>query len=302
MFVPVERLPVIALIVLTLIWGYSWIVLKIALRYAGPFDFAALRTLLGALCLLPVLPFTQHPFRPRRLMELFKLGLVQTGAFVALSVWAVAEGAVGRAAVLVFAMPFWTIVFAWVFLDERLRAPQWLAAGLAATGLILILQPWQLSDSVLSKWLAVGAGVAWAASAIMVKRLQGRDPMDLLSLTAWQMLLGSLSLIVIAWFVPSPPVTWSLTFVAALTFNAIATNAIGWLLWIYVLHHLPAGAASMSMLAIPVIAILASWLQLGERPPAIELTGMLLIGIALLLLSLDALNQHREMTPPVGLE
>ena len=36
---------VLALIVLSLIWGYNWVVMKEALWYAGPFEFAALRTL-----------------------------------------------------------------------------------------------------------------------------------------------------------------------------------------------------------------------------------------------------------------
>lgn len=298
----IGRLPLFTLLALWLIWGYSWIVLKIALRYSPAFDFAALRTLLGALCLLAVLPFTRHPLRPRRLRGLFLLGLVQTSAFVGLSMWALVEGGAGRTAVLVFTMPFWTVLLAWAVLDERLRAMQWPAVVLAAAGLLLVLQPWSLGGSVLSKSLALAAGAVWAASAIMVKRFQAIDPMDLLSLTAWQMLLGSVPLALIAWGIPSPPIDWSPTFILALAFNAVATTAIGWLLWLYVLHHLPAGAAGMSMLAIPVIALLASWLQLGERPAPVEWVGMLLIGIALLLLALHALRQHRELTPPVAPE
>jgi len=298
----VGRLPLFALLALWLIWGYSWIVLKIALRYSAPFDFAALRTFLGALCLLAVLPFTGHPLRPRRLGGLFVLGLVQTSAYMGLSMWALVEGGAGRTAVLVFTMPFWTVLLAWALLDERLRAMQWAAVLLAATGLLLVLQPWSLAGSVLSKSLAIGAGAVWAASAIMVKRFQATDPMDLLSLTAWQMLLGTVPLALIAWGMPSPPIDWSMIFILALAFNAVATTAVGWLLWLYVLHRLPAGAAGMSMLAIPVIAILASWLQLGERPVLVEWVGMLLIGIALLLLSLHALGQHRELAPPVAPE
>lgn len=298
----VGRLPLFTLLALWLIWGYSWIVLKIALRYSPPFDFAALRTLLGALCLLAVLPFTRHPLRPRRLRGLFLLGLVQTSAYVGLSMWALVEGGAGRTAVLVFTMPFWTVLLAWAVLDERLRAMQWPAVVLAAAGLLLVLQPWSLGGSALSKSLALASGAVWAASAIMVKRFQATDPMDLLSLTAWQMLLGSVPLALFAWGIPSPPIDWSVTFILALAFNAVATTAIGWLLWLYVLHHLPAGAAGMSMLAIPVIALLASWLQLGERPAPVEWAGMLLIGVALLLLSLHALRQHRELTPPVAPE
>jgi len=43
---------VAALILLALIWGYNWVVMKIALRDCGPFTFAALRSMLGALALI----------------------------------------------------------------------------------------------------------------------------------------------------------------------------------------------------------------------------------------------------------
>ncbi|MES2546403.1 MAG: EamA family transporter, partial [Pseudomonadota bacterium] len=50
-----------ALMVLTIIWGYNWVVMKSALQYAGPFQFAALRTFLGAIVLFVVIYFTKRP-------------------------------------------------------------------------------------------------------------------------------------------------------------------------------------------------------------------------------------------------
>ena len=49
----------IALFLLTLIWGYNWVVMKTAVQYASPFQFAALRTFLGAIMLFLVMFFTQ---------------------------------------------------------------------------------------------------------------------------------------------------------------------------------------------------------------------------------------------------
>ena len=45
----------IALFILSLLWGYNWVVMKYALAYAGPFQFGALRTFGGALCLIVLL-------------------------------------------------------------------------------------------------------------------------------------------------------------------------------------------------------------------------------------------------------
>lgn len=281
-----ERLPLLALIALSIIWGYSWIVMKVALRHAGVFDFSLLRVALGGLCLFIVLLFSGRPVLPPRgrWREIFALGMVQTGAYIALSMWALKEGAVGRTAVLIFTMPFWTLVLARLFLHERLRRTQWLAVVLSAVGLAIIIQPRNLSGSLAGKLLAIAASIDWAVSSVMVKRLQARGRMELMCLNAWQFLFGALPLLVIAALVPAPPIDWSKEFILALAFSGIATTAMGWWLWLYILKHLPAGIASLCTLTIPVIALLSSSMQLGERPQPDEMIGMALIGLALLML------------------
>jgi drug/metabolite transporter (DMT)-like permease len=112
--------------------------------------------------------------------------------------------------------------------------------------------------------------------------LRRRHEVDLLSLTAWQLLLGSIPLVIIAAATWSPPV-WSGTFIAGLAFTVLAGNCLAWILWLYILSALPAGTAGLGMLLTPVIGIIASWIQLGERPGGFEGAGMLLIACALLL-------------------
>ncbi len=296
-------MPLLALGVLSLCWGYSWILNKLALLDAGPFTFSAYRTLIAAACLLALLPLSGRALRPRRIGELLGLGLVQTTTFVGLSMWALVEGGVGRTAILVFTMPFWTLLLAWPLLSERVRGLQWLAVGLAACGLLAILQPWHLAGSVGSKLMAVGAGAAWATSSIMVKRIQRAHAIDLLSLTAWQMLFGALPLLAIAHLAGEPAAVWSARFILVLLLTAVVSTALCWLIWIYLLKHLTAGVAGMGMLTIPIIAILSASAQLGERPRADELVGMSLIAAALVVLSYRAIRRHREeIAGPMGQE
>ncbi len=56
-----------ALIVLALLWGYNWVVMKHALEFAGAFQFAAMRTFYGALCLFALLLIMRKPLKPREL-------------------------------------------------------------------------------------------------------------------------------------------------------------------------------------------------------------------------------------------
>jgi drug/metabolite transporter (DMT)-like permease len=276
------RLPLAALLLLALIWGYNWVVMKIGLRYVQPFTFSALRTFFGAVSLFILLPLLRRPLRPKALGPTALLGVLQTTGFVGLLTWALVGGGAGKTAILTYTMPFWLLLMAWVVLGERLKGFQWVAVGLALCGLILVLTPWRLHGG-LSDLLAVGGALFWAASAVYAKVLRKRHEVDLLSLTAWQMLLGSIPLIIIAAAAWSSPPQWTGTFVFALIFNVLFGNALAWILWLYILNSFSAGTAGLAMLLTPVIGITSAWIQLGERPSGIEGAGMIAIVGALLL-------------------
>jgi drug/metabolite transporter (DMT)-like permease len=189
----------------------------------------------------------------------------------------------GKTSVLVFTMPFWMIVFARFIIHERMRGAQWLAVGLAFAGLLLIVAPWNLT-SLTGSLLAVAAGAVWALAAVLSKRFPtpGADP---LLFTAWQLLFGFVPLALLAIVHTHEPIRWNGEFVLAFAFSTIFATAMGWWLWTYVLARTPAGIAGLNSLGIPVVAVIASAIQLGERPPAPELVGMASILAALALLA-----------------
>ena len=269
-----------ALVLLALIWGYTWPLMKSMLTYADPFVYAAMRTFIAGLVLIAVLPLFRRPVRPKAVGLTALLGVLQTAGFLGLMTWALQGEGAGKTAILTYTMPFWLLLMAWVFLGERLKGFQWVAVVVALAGLILVLSPWELKGGW-SSLMAVGGALSWALSAIVAKLLRKRHEVDLLSLTAWQLFLGSLPLVVVAAATWSPPV-WSGMFIYGLAFTVLAGNCLAWILWLYLLSALPAGTAGLGMLLTPVIGITASWIQLGERPGGIEGAGMLLIVFALL--------------------
>ncbi len=271
---------------LTLIWSYSWIVMKSVTPYMGAFDFAAARSLLGALLLFVVLRVRGRGMKPPPFWPTLTIGLLQTGGMTGFSQWALVSGGAGKVAILTYTMPFWVILLAALFLNERMRRMQYLAIVIAAAGLILVLQPWRMSGSWQSPLLAILSGVSWGASAVLAKRVYARYPsVDLLSLTTWQMAAGALVLCVVALLVPQQPVVWHPYVFMALTYNAVLATALGWVLWLYVLKNLPAGVAGLCTLAVPVCGVLLSWWLLGENPGAVEGSGITLIVLALVVLS-----------------
>lgn len=292
-----QPIALVAFFVLTLLWGTNWIVVKIGLQYVGPFDFAALRGACGVMGLFLALILLRRPLRPQAVPGTILLGLLQNTVFLALTNLAMVTGGAGKTAVLVFTMPFWTILFAWPLLGEKLRIWQGIAVFLAFVGLVLILEPWSLKATLVSSILATLGGISWAASVIVAKKLRARHEVQLLSLTAWQMLFGVIPLLVIAYAVPSRPIEWTGNFIFALAYSGIFATVIGWLLWLYVLNHLPAGTASLNALAIPVVAVLGAWTILGEKPDLLECAGMLIIAVALFMLSLPKLKKREPLTP-----
>jgi drug/metabolite transporter (DMT)-like permease len=177
---------------------------------------------------------------------------------------------------------------------------QWLAIALAAAGLLSIIQPWHRYGSIESSLFALGAGITWAVGAILVKQLQAREPMDLLSMTAWQMVFGSIPLIAISWSLPEDPIVWSGRFIGVLAFVSIVITAFGWMLWMYALDNLEAGTASLATLAAPPIAMISSAMIFDESPNTFEIAGMCLIGAALLVLSLNAIRAAKVIAEMTG--
>ena len=296
------RKAVTVMVLLVILWGYSWITSKIGLDYASPMDVVGLRLELGILTLFIGLIWTGRSLKPQHWQALLMIGLIQTGAFLLLNTWALSEGGPGKTSVLVFTMPFWVLVFAWPMLQERIQGLQWFAVALAVLGLLFVLEPWQMHTSMFSKILAVIAGMCWAIGVVYAKRLHNRAKVEPLAFTFWQMIIGLVPVIGCQFMFERPPIVWSNTFVAVTMFNGVVATGIGWLAWLYVLHRLPAGTTSLSSLGIPVIAIISSWIQLGEQPGRSELIGMLLIGAALALLSYLSIRRHEEPEPMTGQE
>jgi drug/metabolite transporter (DMT)-like permease len=292
---------IISLIVLAVIWGYNWVVMKKVLAYCGPFDFAALRTLGGALCLFAALLWMKKPLKPVAFKATLLLGLLQTTAFTALVMWSLVGGGAGKTAVFSYTMPFWLLILAWPLLGERIHGAQWLAVTMSFGGLFFILEPWRASSSFKSSVIAIIAAMAWAAAVIVAKKLRNRVEVDLLSLTTWQALLGGAVLVMLTIFIGEKPIELSGYFWFAIIYNSVFTMALGWWLWLYVLQHLPAGTSGLGSLAVPVVGVLAAWLELGEKPNTLEIAGMLCIVAALGLLSYVGIREHKP-GPEIGQE
>jgi drug/metabolite transporter (DMT)-like permease len=289
---------VAALVLIALIWGYNWVVMKRVLAYVAPFPFLAARLLIAAVILFGLLIALQRPIRMGHTPQVVAIGLIHTAATFALMMFALMSGAAGKSAVLSFGMPFFVMLLAWPILGERPRRVHWLAIAVAMCGLGLLFNP--IARPGLAEVLAVASGITWAAGIVITRRLQLRYRVDTLALSAWQMLVGGVAMFMLGVSFPGQPWTWTPYVVFAVGFNAIVVSALSWVLWFWVLARLASGIASLATLATPLIGVLAGALELGERPSTIEWAGMGIIFAALTIVALIALRGQRRPLDSAG--
>ena len=235
-------LPVVALALLALIWGYNWVAMKIGVKYSDPFTFAALRNFLGALAVLALVAVRRGSLWPKPFWLTALFGIFQT-SLSGLPIWALYLGSAGKTSVLNYTMPFWLLLIAWPVLGERIRGAQWVTVVLSLAGLILVLTPWRM-HGLAAGLLAVAGGLSWAVASVLFKIIRKRHDVEILTFTAWQGLFGSVPLIIAAFATATRGPTWSSSFIAVLVFNFLVASAFAWLLWLYVLHCLPGWPAS----------------------------------------------------------
>jgi drug/metabolite transporter (DMT)-like permease len=291
----IDQTAIVGLIALSAIWGYNWVVMKECLRYSGALDFAALRTSMGAVGLFALLLWKRKPLRPKEIRWTILLGLLSTTGCIGFVTVALVAGGVGKTAILVYTMPFYALIMARPLLGEYIRGLQWVAVILAFAGLMTILEPWKLQNTTVSTLLALLSGISWAGSAIVMKIMRKKTDIDLVSLSAWQMLFGSIPLVILALTIPQRPIEWSLYFTGGVIYTSVIGQSFTLLLWFYILNKLSVGMASMGTLATPVIGVICASIQLGERPTVPEGAGMFLILSALALLSYNGIRQHYRL-------
>lgn len=286
----------VGIVVLSLLWGYTWVLAKQALDFAPPLTMTFMRVFGGALALFVALRLMRQSMALPVARDVLLISLCQVVCFMLLQTLSLNYGAAGKTAVLVYTMPIWTLFLAWPLLGERVRGGQWFAVCGILIGLFFIIEPWHLQSDWLSNTLAIGAAICWAMGTVLVKKLRRHTRVSLLALTAWSNLIGCIPLGVIATIANEPPVNWAPEFFVILMVLSFISTAFCWWLWTSILDRVPAWEASLLVLGTPVIAIICSRLVLNEAFSSFEIAGILLIGVGLLLLSIVSWLRERRLS------
>ncbi|HEX6690870.1 MAG TPA: DMT family transporter [Burkholderiales bacterium] len=265
---------------LTLVWGFNWTAMKVALSGVPPWTFRTLCLGLGAAFLFLALKAAGHSLAVprgqwRRLAVLSFFNFTCWNVLIAFGVMMIPSG---RAAILAYTMPVWAVPLSIWLLGERLTRQKLLGLLLGMSGLALLLGDLFANLGTL---LVLGAAISWAIGAV----LQKRYPMSMQAgpYTAWSMLVGGLPIFACAFLLEDPaalrnPGLWPALGVA---YNVLIAFAFAQWAWIKIATQVPVAVFSISMLIIPVVGVVSGMLFLGERPGWTEYLALVLIVCAL---------------------
>jgi drug/metabolite transporter (DMT)-like permease len=259
----------VGLVLLTLLWGVNWPIMKFSLRELSPVYFRAATMSGGALLLAAFYTARGFDLRlPRAAwLPLVWLALPNIFGWHLFSILGVQELASGRAAILGFTMPVWTTLLAILFFGERLtgRIAFSAACALAAVALLLAHELTALTGRPLGiLWMQVAA-VSWALGTNLLRRSTLQLPTPVI--TAWMMLLSSAGFWVVAPFVePWPAWQFSPLMWAALAWGVVINYAVTQIIWFGLARKLPPTASAYSIMAVPIVGIVSAVALVGEMP------------------------------------
>ncbi|MEZ5662702.1 MAG: DMT family transporter [Burkholderiaceae bacterium] len=281
----ISRRQLWALLALTLMWGVNWPMMKLSLQQLTPLYFRASTMMLGALWLFAYVSAKGERMMPagREWWAIVWLGLPNILGWHTLSIFGVQELASGRAAILGFTMPIFTVLLGAAFFGERITPRVRLAVvcALLAVALLLWHELQRLSGRPAGIAWMLGAAVSWALGTLAFRR--AHLTLSPLVVTVWMLLLGSLAVWVLAIGLEQlpRPGQFTLPMWLSLAYGAFVNYGVAQLIWFGMARDLPPATSAMSVMAIPLVGTLSATFIVGEVPHWQDWLAMVFVSVAI---------------------
>ena len=286
-------------LILCLIWGTTWIFIKVGLEDLPPIAFASSRFLLAVVILFFIIRIQKIPLpktaKEWRLIAL--TGVLQFSINYSMVFWSEQYITSGLAAVLQATITVFGLILAWYFLpNERVTKLKVFAVGLGIVGVAVIfidqLKVQNLMAFLGSVGIVIGAYAA-AQASILVKAKGGA--FHPAALVFCQMACGLPAIIVYSLIAEGNPINfhWTLRAVGCVLYLTIAGTIAAFWLYYWLLGKIESTKAMMISLVTPLIAVVIGAITLGETlPPQTGLGGLLIIA------SIGLIVFRRKRTEP----
>ena len=256
------------LIIVWFCWGFSYPATKITLRGFDVWTSRLIIMAAGGFLLLCLAKLNKEQIQVRRddwwdliLASIFNMTIFQLGMTLGVHFFSA-----GRTVVIVYTMPLWAMLFAWILLKEIPSRRQLYGLGLGLFGLFFLMgQDFKdLPHAYLGATCTLVGAVSFGLGTVWMKRKKWRNNPTVIA--GWQLVLGSLPVIPF-WFFLGEETNWNeLTpdIWTSFLFLILIANVLAYFAWFRVLSIFPASISGLGTLAVPIVGLLASYLILNE--------------------------------------
>ncbi len=276
---------------LGLIWGSSFLWIKIALREIGPFTLVAIRLLIGMAGLAVIVYFRKptFPIKRRTWIQLAILGVFSIAIPFVLITWSelVIDSAV--TAILNGTVPLFTLILAHFFLeDERITIQRLIGLFVGFIGIVILVSRelglGGFTSGLMGQVAVLIAAISYAGSSVFARRnlkqtsilVQAFVPIIVADLVVWTMV----PLMEPSFIIPKEPLTW-----LALLWLGLLGTCVAYLLWYSLLHYVGPTRTTLVTYVLPVVGVALGVIFLDEL-----LDFRLLLGVALVVSGIAVVN------------
>ncbi|MEK9500636.1 EamA family transporter [Gemmatimonadota bacterium DH-20] len=271
------------LVLLAIIWGVNFPLIKWALDTVPPLAFNALRFPLAALSLFLLVRILRGPLIIARadIPRVIALGLLGHLVYQALFILAVDRTSAGNASLVLATSPAWTVLLSLATKQETADGGVLLGVGATIVGMGLVVaggagaafDASRLSGDL----LMLAASVAWAGYTVGSRPLVQRY--GSLPVTGWTLWVGTIGVMAIG--LPSlarePVAEYSPAIWAVAGYAGVLSISVAYALWNRSVRRIGNSRTAVYSNLVPVVALIAAWVALGERPTLLQVLGAAVI-------------------------
>ncbi|MFM8742622.1 MAG: DMT family transporter [Cytophagales bacterium] len=261
----------LALAAVCIIWGTTYLGLRIGVTQFPPFLFSIIRFLTaGPILILVVLLTRAAPWPDRKvLFNQAVSGLFMVTLGISMVGWAEMYISSGVAAIICSMMPIWTVLI-YVFFTKDEQPNGLIVLGLVTglTGIILIfgehLSEFSNSNYLLGIVLTFAANLCWAIGSIWIKKKNSNS--NPFMNAGLQMLFGGIFLMPFTLLLDDySRINWNAPVVYSLAYMSLVGSVAAYTCYSYAIKKLPMTLVSLYAYINPIVAVLLGWLVLDEK-------------------------------------
>lgn len=285
-----QLLATLAMLVTVVLWGISFISIKVAVEEVPPLTMALIRFAIATVILLAVSKKLEPDSKMQKedWPKMFLAGFLGVTIYFYFENTGVKLTTASSASLITAIIPIIAIIMDVLIFKTRISLLQWGGVGVAVVGTYLVVTAnGQLdfsSAAFKGNLLMIGAMLAWIFYTILTKAF--KDNYSGLFLTTYQTLCGTLLLIPFSLFEYQQWQPFSPLVFGNILFLAVGCSALCYFLYIYALNKLDVAVTTIYLNLVPLVGVVSGYLILKETILPIQCLGGIIIIAGIFLVSL----------------